>query len=413
MRDPFIASLLAAILLVFGGSTVMAAVDWPQFRGPWSNSHAEPADLPIHWSVSTGENIAWTADIPGRGPSSPIVIGDRVFVTSASGHRNDRMHILAYDTATGQCIWERQFWATGRTMCHPSTTNATPTPASDGHRIMALFSSCDLICLDLEGNLQWIRALALDYPKAGNDVGMASSPSVIGDIVAVQIECQGDSFVAGIDCQLGTTRWHREREPKANWSSPFVLRDPDGGRDLLFIQSADSISALDPANGATVWSSEVPCPTVASSSPANSLVLVPLNGLTAFQPIPNRLKADIVWRANHLKTGAASPVVHQGRVYIADRGGILRCGDTETGKEIWRLRLRGGGAFWSTPVAVNQRLYLASDTGIVHVVALDGDRGKTLATNDLGERLQASPAVSKNAIYYRSDTHLWKIALPD
>ena len=129
------------------------------------------------------ENIVWTANLPGRGVSSPIVVGGKVVVTANSGPRQERLHVLAFDAKSGRELWHRQFWATGRTLTHPVGANAAPTPASDGKRIFAFYSSNDLIALDLDGNLLWFRGLAHDYPKAGNDIGMSSSPTVVGDTV--------------------------------------------------------------------------------------------------------------------------------------------------------------------------------------------------------------------------------------
>ena len=126
--------------------------------------------------------------------------------------------------------WHRQFWATGRTLCHPTSANAAPTPSSDGRRIFAFYSSNDLVCLDLHGNLKWYRGLAFDYPHAGNDAGMASSPLVIGKTVVVQMENQGDSFAAGIDVETGRNRWRLARERDASWASPTPLIDAGRAR---------------------------------------------------------------------------------------------------------------------------------------------------------------------------------------
>ena len=182
------------VLLVFavagaGGPELRA--DWPQFRGPRSNSVASSE---LDWPA--GEvPVAWTAPLPGRGPSSPIVVGQKVFVTASSGVQQDRLHVLAFDAIRGKPLWERQFWATGRCLSHPSSANAAPTPASDGQRLFAFYSSNDLVCLDLDGNLLWYRGLAHDFPRVGNDAGMSSSPLVLGDslsaIVEVTLDRQG------------------------------------------------------------------------------------------------------------------------------------------------------------------------------------------------------------------------------
>ncbi len=214
--------LAAALLACHLVGAPSRAADWPQFRGADSNSVSGDAQPPTEWSET--KNVAWKVELPGRGPSSPIVIGDRVVVTASSGVKQDRLHVLCFSAADGHRVWERQFWATGRTLSHPSSANAAPTPASDGHLIFAFYSSNDLACLDLDGNLQWFRGLAYDFPHAGNDVGMSSSPVVVGDVVVAQVECQGDSFAVGIDKATGETRWRVDRPHEASWASPVVVR---------------------------------------------------------------------------------------------------------------------------------------------------------------------------------------------
>ena len=192
----FVACLISLCLTAAG-----SAADWLEFRGPLGRGVAHDQTIRTHWSEADG--IAWKADLPGRGTSSPIVVGDLVVLTASSGPRQDRLHILAVDRNTGRQRWQRTFWATGRTFCHPTSTIAAGTPASDGMRIVALFSSCDLIAVDLNGRLLWQRNLAVEHPRSGNDVGMGSSPRIIDGTVVVQIDCQGDAFAAGIDAVTG------------------------------------------------------------------------------------------------------------------------------------------------------------------------------------------------------------------
>jgi len=177
--------LLVAVSLLMLGSPAGLAADWREFRGPAGLGVA--ADQRIRETWSETEGISWRADLPGRSASSPIVVGDLVVTTASSGARQNQLHVIALDRETGKRRWERTFWATGRTLCHPTSAVAANTPASDGERIVALFSSCDLFCLDLEGRLLWQRNLAVEHPRAGNDVGMGSSPRIVDDMVVVQL----------------------------------------------------------------------------------------------------------------------------------------------------------------------------------------------------------------------------------
>ena len=401
LNYPSIAFLLVLTL------QINASGDWLQFRGNSSNSDAGNMAAPTEWSLESGENVAWSAQLPGRGPASPIVVQDRVIVTCSSGGRQQKLHVLALDARNGKRIWHRQFWATGRTECHPTSANAAPTPASDGQLIVALFSSCDLVCLDLDGNLQWYRGLALDYPKAGNDVGMSSSPLIVGDTVVAQIEAQGDSFVEGVDKTTGETIWRLQRPTESNWCSPTVMRDPASGNEQLILQSGGEVAAHSPESGATIWKHNAEMNSIASASPAGALILVPANGLTALHWSPTSTQPEVAWRENRLAAATASPVVHRNRIYVVNRGGVVVCADLTTGEILWRKRL--DGSYWATPVAMGNQFYAANDKGQVTVIDL-ANEGQVLAENQLNERIQATPAVSGDAIYFRSDGHLWKIA---
>ena len=173
------AAPLAAILALT--SQFCPASDWLQFRGPLSSGNAP--------TTAGAGNLAlsWKAPLPGRGLSSPLIAGNRVFLTAASGPKQETLHVLCFDATTGNSLWERSFRATGRTMCHEKTCNAAPTPCSDGSRIFALFSSNDLLCLDLDGNLLWLRGLMVDFPNAANTLGLASSPIIAGNSLNTQI----------------------------------------------------------------------------------------------------------------------------------------------------------------------------------------------------------------------------------
>jgi outer membrane protein assembly factor BamB len=380
--------------------------DWLQFRTAASNSVAQGESLPENLDGPSA--IAWRADLPGRGASSPIVIGDRVVLTASSGFDQDRLHVLCFEAASGRQLWERQFWATGRTITHPTSSTAAPTPASDGKLVFAFYSSNDLICLDLDGNLQWLRGLAYDYPAAGNDVGMASSPAVVGNTVIVQIENQGDSFAAGLDRTTGRTLWRIPRPPVASWTSPIVMRGP-AAEPVVLLQSTTELTAHDPATGALLWKFEESCEGIPSAVTSGGLVFVPSKGVTALRPTPGRAEPDVLWHENSLKPGAASLVAGNNRLYAVNRAGVLNVADMQSGRSLGKVRLEG--SFWSTPALVGDRLLCASHEGVLEVVRLSDEMNQTkiIGRVPLNETIQSSPAVAGGAVYLRSDKHLWKI----
>jgi outer membrane protein assembly factor BamB len=395
---------------VLSCALVANAEDWPQFRGPRSNSAVEGPQPPTNWSDADQQNIAWKVALPGRGPASPIVVGSKVIVTASSGVNQDRLHVVCFSADDGQQLWHRQFWATGRTLSHPSSANAAPTPASDGELVFAFYSSNDLVCLDLDGNLKWYRGLAHDYPAAGNDVGMSSSPIVAGDIVIAQVECQGDSFATGIDKHTGEPRWRIPRPREASWCSPVVMRGPDGS-DCVLLQSPKRISAHRVDTGEQVWSYDVACDAISSPTVHHDQVIVASKGLTALKPQSGG-EPQVLWNAQNLQPGAASPVIAGDRLYMINRAGVLNCADLTSDKPAWRVRLEG--EFWGTPVVNGNRLYAISKAGKGQVVefSADGKRGEIVGGGQLEGEVMSSPAWHQGALYVRSDGHLWKIAAP-
>ncbi|MFO0870748.1 MAG: PQQ-binding-like beta-propeller repeat protein [Pirellulales bacterium] len=399
----------AALLLAFASLvTLTPAADWRQFRGPAGTSVAETTRLPTTWNVADSRNVAWKVDLPGRGPSSPIVVGDRVIVTCSDGPLQEKMFVVCFDAASGKQLWQRQFWATGRTYSHPDSANAAPTPTSDGERIFAFFSSNDLVCLNLQGELLWYRGLAYDFPKAGNDVGMASSPVVVAGTVVVQVENLGDSFAAGIDAASGETRWKLPRKASMNWTSPAVFRTPQG-RQLVLLQSPGLLTAHDPQSGEQVWQFEAECQTIPSAVGSDGRVYLPAKGVTALD-LSDGTAPKVAWDSNQLNPNPACPIVAGKRIYALNRAGVLTCADAENGRNLWQLRV--GGTFWSTPIFANGHLYCINQDGKAKVIAVSDSKGEVVGDADFGERIQGSPAVGGDALYVRSDKHLWKIAEP-
>jgi outer membrane protein assembly factor BamB len=331
-----------------------------------------------------------------------------VIVTCSSGPRQERLHVVCLGAADGKTLWQRQLWATGHTICHPFGAVAGPTPASDGRLVFAFYSSNDLVCFDLEGNLKWFRGLAHESPATRNDVGMASSPLVVGQTVVVQSDCQGASFVAGIDAQTGRNRWRIERDTGAVWSSPMLLRGKRPADDLVLLHGRGRLSAHDPQTGRQVAAYEASCSTVSTVAVADSTAYLPAGGVHALRYDAATGSFAKVWQdAQRLRCDNCSPVVYEGRVYAVKSPGIVVCADAADGKTLWQLRLKG--PFWATPLAADGRLYCVSHAGLAQIVDLSGE-GKLLGTAQLDEGMLASPIAANGAVYFRSDAHLWKIA---
>jgi outer membrane protein assembly factor BamB len=378
--------------------------DWRSFRGVESATVAEQP-VPISWSDE--ENIAWKVDLPGRGLSGPIVVQNRVFVTCCSGGQQERLHVLCFDAATSDLLWERQFWATGRTSSHPKTCNAAPTPTSDGARVFAFFSSNDLVCLDLDGNMQWCRGLTFDYPNASNSLGMASSPIVSGETVIAMVETDAESFTTGINVKTGEERWRIDRPRMANWTSPTLWKAADG-EELVLIQSGKGLVAVDPLTGTRRWSYDDGASTVASTAVVGGVAYVPSHGITAVRrDASTQYGAEVLWREGSLNPGTASPLVFGDKVLVINNAGVLVCADASTGKRQWQLRL--SGAFSGSPVIAGHHLFVFNEEGVGFAIDLNG-KGNIVSQHDFKDTLLCTPAVADGALYVRSDSRLWKIA---
>ncbi len=395
--------LLAALLCL----SAPLLADWRQFRGNDANCVAEGPAAPTTFSDT--ENMAWKIDLPGRGLSSPIIVGDRVFLTACSGPRQDRLHVICFSVQDGSELWHRQFWATGRTSSHPKTCVAAPTPCSDGKRVFAVYSSNDAVCLDLEGNLQWCRALTLDSPNASNSLGMASSPVVVDDTLCVMVECDAESFTTGLEVDNGTTRWKMDRPRRANWTSPGIMRGKDGTPDHVLVQSSAGVVAVEPKSGKIVWDYTDGASTTPSLVVSQQVAYVPSHGITALRPSPSGSAVpEMLWRAEGVNPGTGSPLVFKDALYVIAKGGVLNRVDPKDGTKVWQTRLKGD--FSGSAVAAGDHLYCFSEDGVGQVITLKDDAGEVTHTHPFGETILCTPAISDGSLYVRSDKHLWKIA---
>lgn len=393
---------LAALAITLALSLPAPADDWLQWRGPLGNGVAADAKLP---SKLDAQSIAWTIDLPGRGLSSPIIVGERVFVSATSGVKQDRLHVLCFNLGDGSLRWERQFWATGRTMTHEKIGGAAPTPVSDGQRIYAFYSSNDCVALDLDGNLVWFRGLGRDYPNASNSLGMSSSLVAADGVVVAQVENDSESFTAGLDAKTGENRWKLDRPKKANWTSPTLLKGA-GGKTLVALQSSKGLAGVDITTGAIVWNYGEGASTVPSTTVSDGKLYVPSNGLTVLEPGTEAAPKQ-VWRSAQLRPGTSSPLVLGNRVFTMNDGGILSCGDVADGKRLWQLRLKG--PFSSTPVAAGGFIYCVNEKGLLQVVDPSLPEGGVVSELELGQEVLGTPSIAAGSLFVRSDHKLWRI----
>lgn len=390
-------------LIACGLATGAEAGNWTQFRGPGGSSVVDEK-LPVKFSQ---DSVKWQVGLPGRGLSSPIVVGDKVFLSAASGPEQTRLHVICLAAKSGKKLWERQFWATGRTMTHEKTCVAAPTPVSDGKRLYVLFSSNDLLCLDLDGNLIWLRGLTVDYPNASNSLGMASSPVIVDGVVVVQVENDSESFAAGIDAKTGENLWKMDRPKAANWTSPTAAKA--NGKTTVILQSTAGVHAVNPRTGEEVWyfgggAAAIPSSTVGP----DGTLYVPANGVTALRPGSSTKDVKELWVSGQMRPSTSSPVVAGDRIYTVNGVGVLTCGAVKDGKRLWQIRMEGK-KFSATPIVAGDRLYIVNEDGVLQIIDCSGKEGEVASTLKLGETVLGTPSVANGAIYVRSDGHVWKI----
>ncbi|HAL73044.1 MAG TPA: pyrrolo-quinoline quinone [Verrucomicrobiales bacterium] len=383
----------ALLLSALGTLSFATAADWPQFRGP-NASAVSTEDAP-----GPKVSVTWSVDLPGRGLSSPIIIGDKLFLTCASGPDQANLHVFCFSTTDGKKLWERVMKSTGRTMTHNKTSVAAATMCSDGERVFALYSTNDLFAFDLTGNLLWLRGLTYDYANASNSLGMSSSPVVVGDTLVVQSENDSESIAVGIDVATGKNRWKKERPKAANWTSAVIYQN------VVALQSSKGLTGIDPRTGDVVWDYTDGASTIPSSAVTQTAIYIPSNGVTAV--VPEKGAASQLWRAAGLKPGTGSPLVIGDSIYVLNGTGVLIKASTTNGDEAWKLRLKG--PFSGSPVAAGKYIYIASERGDFQVVDTTTKEGEIVHTVELKDTILSTPAISDGALFVRSDKKLWKL----
>ena len=431
------------MVLAVAACVSVSAQNWPSFRGPQASGVADGAPVPVTWNVSTSQNVAWKTPVDGLAVSSPIVWGNRVFVSTAvssdpsagirTGLYGDvqpaadvskhSWRLIALDKRTGKVVWNRvASEGTPKTKRHPKSSQASPTPVTDGTRVIVSFGSEGLYAYDFDGKLLWKRDLGVlnagwfydpDY-----EWGFGSSPIIWKNLVIVQCDVQKDSFVAAFDVATGRPVWRTSREEIPSWSTPAIFEA--NGRAELVTQATKFTRGYDPATGKELWrlsgNSEIAIPTPIIGP---NLVIV-ANGYTPVQPIfaikpgatgditpkAGQTQSEFVaWSINRGGPYIPTPVIYRDQLYVLGINGVLTAYDVRTGQRVYQQRVGGGGSFSASPVAADGRLYLSSEDGDVFVVKA-GPTYELLATNAVGEVVMATPAISDGLIIIRGVKHV-------
>lgn len=439
---------LALAALLAASAWPAAARQWPQWRGPSSAAVSPDSGLPTSWSRN--ENLAWRVPLAGAGASSPIVWGDRVFVTSQVGDapvapgrhprlaRDDRtlseregtiggrrdpdaigplwLVVEAFTREDGRRLWEHRMEAVGPLPAlHEKHNLATPTPVTDGERVYAWFGNGQLVALDMRGRVVWSRHLGAEYAPFLTRWGHGSSPALHGGLLFLLCDHQRASYLLALDARTGRERWKADRgRGRISHSTPLVVPGPSG--DELLVNSSERIDAYDPASGRLLWHAGGPRQTPVPSAVHHGGRIYLSRGYRNSDYLALRPggRGDVTathvdWRAPAGASYVPSILYYEGLLYVTNEIGIVTCADAATGERVWQLRL--GGVFFASPVAGDGKVYLVSETGETYVLKA-GRRPEVLARNDLGERFLASPAVAGGRLFLRSDGALFAVGGP-
>jgi outer membrane protein assembly factor BamB len=421
---------------------------WPSFRGAQAAGVAEHQDLPDRWDGRSGQNILWRTPIPGLAHSSPIVWGDRIFVTTAISSRPDatfrpglygdgdasddrsthRWVLYALDKRTGRILWERvAYEGEPRNRRHVKSTYASSTPATDGRVVVAWFGSQGVYAYDVAGHPLWkvdlgrVDVGAYDIPTY--EWGPASSPIIWNGLVILQCDTQADSFILALDAATGKTVWKTERHELPSWGTPTVAMTSTGPE--LVTNASNYIRGYDPHTGQELWrlgrSSKITAPTpifrddlfvVASGrGPERPIFVVRAGARGDVTPADGESTSrSVVWSRTQRGPYMPTPLIYNGLIYVLANNGVLDAYDLKTGDEIYRQRLPYVGSGYSaSPVAADGKVYLSSEDGEMLVVRA-GRTFELVATNTIGDLLMASPALSQGVMYVRSAKSLFAIA---
>ena len=373
--------------------------DWPHWRGPQETGIAVDQEVPATWTAT--ENIAWTVDLPGRGHSSPIVVGDRVYVASANDATQEQM-VLAFDRATGEEQWRTVVHQGGfpeDRLIHHKATNANSSVACDGEHVFATFFNSGKIfvtALDLAGEQAWQTELGAFDSK----FGYAPSPILYRSAVIVAADNQGGGYIAAMDRASGDILWRKARPAVSTYSSPLVANI--AGRDQMVISGCDSVVSYDPATGEELWSVNAIAEATCGTCVTDGTRVFASGGFPKRETVCiDGSNGEIQWR-NGTKLYEPSLLVVNGRLYAVTDEGIAYCWDAETGNEHWKERL--GGNFSASPVYCSGRVYVPSLDGSTVVFADSAAGFEEIARNRLGSDSYSSPAICGNEIFLRVGT---------
>ena len=392
--------LFAAVLPCGSPATAaIAATDWPAWRGPTRDGLAAPGQSPpIQWSET--ENVLWKVPLPGRGHSSPTVVGERIYLATADPVTKSQS-VLCLDRKSGKLLWQSEVHAANaESGKHGNSSAASSTVACDGERLFINFLNAGAVhtsALDLTGKVLWQRKVC-DFVA---HQGFASSPVLHAALVLVAADHRGGGVIAALDQKTGAPVWSEARPKLPNYTTPAIVQA--GGRTQMVLAGCNLLTSLDPLTGKKLW--EV------AGSTEECVVTMVTDGVRVFAGggYPKNhtvaVLADgsgtVAWQ-NTARVYVPSMIVQAGHLYAVMDAGVAACWKSDTGEELWKERL--GGDFFASPVRVDDRIYASNVSGKTFVFTATPKSFQLLAQNQLGEEAYASPVICGSRVYLRVAT---------
>jgi outer membrane protein assembly factor BamB len=417
---------LPFVLTLAAGSAL--AENWPCFRGPSRQGVTEAKDLPLKWSET--ESVKWKTEIPGQGHSSPIVWGDRIFVTTATDG-GASCQVLCLSAADGKVLWQKEVFRQETARKEGRNTYATPTPVTDGKRVYAVFGGGGIAALDFSGNVAWTFTEFRFYSRHG----LGASPLLEDGLLVMPWDWSTDpdkegadkervgwqlpwdrSYVFALNTETGKIAWKTGRgTSRIAHITPNLWQEP-GGRKQVISGAGDVVQGYDLITGERLWSASNPGEGVSPSLIIAGDLAIQPNGfqgaesVRAFK-IPGAKgetgEATMAWEQKKNPPKMPSLLHVPPHIVAVTEGGMVWRADAQTGEVLWRERL-DGSTFASSPLLAGSRIYITGDEGLTFVFS-SGEKFELLTTNPLGEKVQASPAVWQNNLLLRGDKHLYCI----
>jgi len=436
-----------------------SANSWPQFRGPDSNGLTSEEKLPSEWDADT--NIQWTATVPGTGWASPIVWGDKVFISTAVADestlppRRERdaedddeeeddeeeeprtppttvysWELYCLDRNTGEVLWNRVAHAGNpRNHIQPANTYASETPVTDGEYVYAYFGMVGIFCYDFEGKPIWQKEFG--FQPMLFDFGTASSPALAGDLLFLQIDSEEDSYLLALDKRTGNERWRKPRNEPSTWSSPVIWKNKV--RTEL-VTSGNTARSYDPETGKILWTLEMPGRPISATPTGDEERIIMASGEQEDEDgerpgfmysiragaqgnitpeAGSSTSANIEWMQENTALSMSSPLIYGGSVYVLNnRRGRVSSYNVETGTPHHEAaRLKGAKGFWASPWGNDGKVFLLDEKGTTHVLEA-GSSLEVTGQNKIEDKFWASPAIAEGGIVFRGTKQIYYVKNP-